>query len=77
MSNAAAFLETNKEIAQQLENAIRERVGLKSPSAMSEQATKDSDDEKSLLSESERPARRGPRKAAVLTAPESVNGAES
>jgi recombination protein RecA len=77
MSNAAAFLETNKEIAQQLENAIRERAGLKSPSAMSEQATKDSDDEKSLLSESERPARRGPRKAAVLTAPESVNGAES
>jgi recombination protein RecA len=77
MSNAAAFLETNKEIAQQLENAIREKAGLKSPSAMSEQATKDSDDEKSLLSESERPARRGPRKAAVLTAPESVNGAES
>jgi recombination protein RecA len=76
MSNAAAFLETNKEIAQQLENAIRERAGLKSPSAMSEQATKDSDDEKS--SESEKPARRGPRKAAVLiTAPESVNGAES
>jgi recombination protein RecA len=76
MSNAAAFLETNKEIAQQLENAIRERAGLKSPSAMSEQATKDSDDEKG--SESERPARRGPRKAAVLiTAPESVNGAES
>jgi recombination protein RecA len=77
MSNAAAFLETNKEIAQQLENAIREKAGLKSPSATSEQATKDSDDEKSLLSESERPARRGPRKAAVLTAPESVNGAES
>jgi recombination protein RecA len=76
MSNAAAFLETNKEIAQQLENAIREKAGLKSPSAMSEQATKDSDDEKS--SESEKPARRGPRKAAVLiTAPESVNGAES
>jgi recombination protein RecA len=76
ISNAAAFLETNKEIAQQLENAIRERAGLKSPSAMSEQATKDSDDEKG--SESERPARRGPRKAAVLiTAPESVNGAES
>jgi recombination protein RecA len=75
MSNAAVFLETNKEIAQQLENAIRERAGLKSPSAMSEQATKDSDDEKG--SESERPARRGPRKAAVLTAPESVNGAES
>jgi recombination protein RecA len=76
MSNAAAFLETNKEIAQQLENAIRERAGLKSPSAMSEQATKDSDDEKG--SESEKPARRGPRKAAVLiTAPESVNGAES
>jgi recombination protein RecA len=76
MSNAAAFLETNKEIAQQLENAIREKAGLKSPSAMSEQATKDSDDEKG--SESERPARRGPRKAAVLiTAPESVNGAES
>jgi hypothetical protein len=75
MSNAAAFLETNKEIAQQLENAIRERAGLKSPSAMSEQATKDSDDEKG--SESERPARRGPRKAVVLTAPESVNGAES
>jgi recombination protein RecA len=49
MSNAAAFLETNKEIAQQLENAIREKAGLKSPSAMSEQATKDSDDEKSLL----------------------------
>jgi recombination protein RecA len=77
MSNAAAFLETNKEIAQQLENAIREKASLKSPSAMSEQATKDSDDEKSLLSESERPARRGPRKAAVLTTPESVNGAES
>lgn len=77
MSNAAAFLESNKEIAQQLENAIREKAGLKSPSAMSEQATKDSDDEKSLLSESERPARRGPRKAAVLTTPESVNGAES
>jgi recombination protein RecA len=75
MSNAAAFLETNKEIAQQLENAIREKAGLKSPSAMSEQATKDSDDEKG--SESEKPARRGPRKAAVLTAPESVNGAES
>jgi recombination protein RecA len=75
MSNAAAFLETNKEIAQQLENAIRERAGLKSPSPMSEQATKDSDDEKG--SESERPARRGPRKAVVLTAPESVNGAES
>jgi recombination protein RecA len=75
MSNAAAFLETNKEIAQQLENAIRERAGLKSPSAMSEQATKDSDDEKG--SESERPARRGPRKAVVLTAPESANGAES
>ncbi|MCL6642025.1 MAG: recombinase RecA [Candidatus Bipolaricaulota bacterium] len=75
MSNAAAFLETNKEIAQQLESAIREKAGLKSPSAMP--AAQDPDDEKSLLSESERPTRRGPRKAAVLTTPESANGAES
>jgi len=79
MSNAAAFLETNKEIAQQLENAIREKAGLKSPPPMPTEevsVAKDSD-EKSLLSESEKPARRGPRKAAVLTTPESANGAES
>jgi recombination protein RecA len=81
MSNAAAFLETNKEIAQQLENAIREKAGLKITSAASaegEAAAKDSD-EKSLLSESEKPARRASRKAAapVAAMPESANGAES
>jgi len=81
MSNAAAFLETNKEIAQQLENAIREKAGLKITSAASaegEAAAKDSD-EKSLLSESEKPARRASRKAAapVVAMPESANGAES
>jgi recombination protein RecA len=81
MSNAAAFLETNKEIAQQLENAIREKAGLKitpAASAEGEAAAKDSD-EKSLLSESEKPARRASRKAAapVAAMPESANGAES
>ncbi|GBC76179.1 Protein RecA [bacterium HR07] len=81
MSNAAAFLESNKEIAQQLENAIREKAGLKqsataASSSEDEPAPKDSD-EKSLLSESERPARRASRRAAVAAMPESANGAES
>lgn len=80
MSNAAAFLEANKEIAQQLENAIREKAGLKiTPATPTEDASaaKDSD-EKSLLGESEKPARRAPRKtAAVAAVPESTNGAES
>jgi recombination protein RecA len=47
MSNAAAFLETNKEIAQQLENAIREKTGLKAE-AVAEQSP-ESDGAKSPL----------------------------
>lgn len=79
MSNAAAFLETNKEVAQQLENAIREKVGLKlaaAPSPAEGEPGKDSS-EKGLLSEAEKPARRASRKATALMTPESVNGAES
>lgn len=79
MSNAAAFLESNKEIAQQLENAIREKVGLKTASASSpaeDESGKDSS-EKGLLSEAEKPARRASRKATALMTPESANGAES
>lgn len=80
MANAAAFLEANKEIAQQLENAIHEKAGLKPTLATpteDESAAKDSD-EKSLLGEAEKPSRRASRKVAtVVTAPESANGAES
>jgi recombination protein RecA len=75
MSNAAAFLETNKEIAQQLENAIREKTGLKAE-AVAEQSP-ESDGAKSLLDSTEAKGRRASRKGAVVTAPESVNGAES
>lgn len=78
MSNAAAFLEKNAEIAQKLESAIRQKTGLKSASdEPAEKAT----DEKTLLAEPEKPVRRAPRKAAATAAvaaePESVNGAES
>ncbi len=75
MSNAAAFLETNKEIAQQLESAIREKVGLKAE-AVAEQSL-ESDGAKSLLDNTEAKGRRTSRKGAVITAPESANGAES
>lgn len=80
MSNAAAFLESNKEIAQQLENAIREKVGLRPAAASSpaeDEPGKDSS-EKGLLSEAEKPARRASRKAApLMMTPESSNGIES
>ncbi len=80
MANAAAFLESNKEIAQQLENAIREKAGLNGASAKpreGEHAAQPSD-EKSLLSEPEKLPRRGPRKTTTAAAApvESVNGAE-
>lgn len=78
MSNAAAFLESNKEIAQQLENAIREKVGLKAGASSSVEHEPPQDPEKKgLLSEAERPLRRGSRKTTALLTPESVNGAES
>ncbi len=80
MSNAAAFLESNKEIAQQLENAIREKVGLRPAAASSpaeDEPRKDSS-EKGLLSEAEKPARRASRKVApLMMTPESSNGIES
>ncbi len=74
MSNAAAFLESNKEIAQQLESAIREKTGLKAE-AVAEQSP-ESDGAKSLLDNTEAKGRRASRKASVVTAPESANGAE-
>ncbi|MCS7198404.1 MAG: recombinase RecA [Candidatus Bipolaricaulota bacterium] len=78
MSNAAAFLESNKEIAQQLENAIREKVGLKAGASSSVEHEPPQDPEKKgLLSEAEKPLRRGSRKTTALLTPESVNGAES
>ena len=75
MSNAAAFLESNKEIAQQLENAIREKAGLKAVAAAEQ--LPESDGAKSLLGDTEVKGRRASRKASVVTAPESANGAES
>ncbi|MCI2430869.1 recombinase RecA [Candidatus Acetothermia bacterium] len=79
IANAAAFLEANKEVAQQLERAIREKAGLALPSTngQPEQAAS-AEEESSLSTEPERPARRGTRKSAatlLAAAPESSNGA--
>ncbi len=76
ISNAAAFLEKNTEMAQKLESAIREKVGLAQPSTNGSRTSLA--EEKSLPTEPEKPARRAARKpaATLLTAtPESANGA--
>lgn len=77
ISNAAAFLEKHTEMAQQIERAIREKVGLAQPSTNG-QTDRTPPEEESVSAEPEKPARRAARKpAATLLAatPESANGA--